>query len=117
MHSITSSQLFATALDVALKSTVVCLLASFAALLLRKRSAASRHLLRLFAMLGLLLLPFSMWLLPSWHIAGLPQFGPAARATESETPASVMAVPPAFADISVAAHSSSLIQRTSAPKP
>lgn len=117
MHSIISAQISAVLLDFAIKSTAVCLLASFAALMLRKRSAATRHLLRQFAMLALLLLPSSMWLLPSWHIAGLPQFAPADHAAEAETAASVTAAPPSFTDVLVAAPSPTGIQPTAAPKP
>src|SRR5690349_17133410 len=108
MHSITSAQLSGVLLDLVIKSTAFCLLASIAALLMRKRSAATRHLLRLFAILGVLLLPFSMWLLPSWHIAGLPQFVPADRAAQPETTTYVIAAAHAYADVPVSAPSSNV---------
>lgn len=64
-----SSILIATAA----KATLVFVLAWGAALLLRKLSAATRHMLLVFAIVAALLLPFSA-LLPQWRVSGIPDF-------------------------------------------
>jgi beta-lactamase regulating signal transducer with metallopeptidase domain len=72
MHSF--SPLFAIILDTVLKSTVLLALAWGAALILKKRSAATQHMVRTFSLVAVLLLPFSVMLLPAWHVKGLPGF-------------------------------------------
>src|SRR5262249_8139242 len=79
-------------LDTVLKATVLLALASIAALVLKKQSAAMRYMVRAFVLAALLLLPFSVMLLPAWHVKGLPGFAvtkpPSARTT-SPAPARV----------------------------
>src|SRR4249920_4238662 len=65
---------FAMVLDTVVKSTVLLALAWGAALILKKRSAATQHMVRAFALAALLLLPFSVVLLPAWHVKGIPEF-------------------------------------------
>src|SRR5947209_3856068 len=61
-------------LDAILKATLLLALAWGATLLLRNRSAATRHLVRVFTLAALLLLPVSVFLLPAWHVKGVPGF-------------------------------------------
>jgi hypothetical protein len=70
MNALSSSAII---LDTLVKSTLLLAIASGAALVLKKRSAATQHMVRTFALAALLLLPFSVMLLPAWHIKGLPQ--------------------------------------------
>src|SRR5215467_6556948 len=90
MH--TAVPVAAIILDTVLKATVLLALASIAALVLKKRSAAMRYMVRAFVLAALLLLPFSVMLLPAWHVKGLPGFAvtkpPSAR-TNSPAPARV----------------------------
>ena len=77
MHSFSPS--FAIVLDTilkdtVLKSTVVLALAWSAAFIMRKRSAATQHMVRTFALSAVLLLPFFVLFVPAWHIKGLPEF-------------------------------------------
>jgi beta-lactamase regulating signal transducer with metallopeptidase domain len=72
MHTATPT--FAMVLDTIVKSTVLLALAWAAALFLRRRSAATQHLVRTFALAALLLLPCSVILLPAWHVKGIPGF-------------------------------------------
>jgi hypothetical protein len=72
MH--TSIPSFAIILDTVVKSTLLLAIAWGATLILKKRSAATQHMVRTFALAALLLLPFSVMLLPAWHIKGLPQY-------------------------------------------
>ena len=65
---------FAMVLDTVVKSTVLLALAWSAALVLKKSSAATQHMVRTFALAALLLLPFSVMLLPAWHVKGIPEF-------------------------------------------
>ena len=65
------ASLSAIILDAALKATAVLVLAWAGSLLLKRRSAAARHLVRGLAMAAIVLLPFS-GLLPAWHLRGLP---------------------------------------------
>jgi beta-lactamase regulating signal transducer with metallopeptidase domain len=67
------ASLSAIILDATLKATTLLLVAWAVSLLLKHRSAASRHLLRAFVLAALLLLPFS-GLLPGWHMRGIPAF-------------------------------------------
>src|SRR6478609_5998432 len=71
MHSISSSAII---LNTVVKSTLLLAIASGAALMLKKRSAATQHMVRTFTLAALLLLPFSVMLVPAWHIKGLPQY-------------------------------------------
>ncbi|HEU5414364.1 MAG TPA: M56 family metallopeptidase, partial [Candidatus Angelobacter sp.] len=57
----------------AIKTTLLLFLAWCGALLLRRLSAAARHMLLAFAVVAVLLLPFSAFL-PQWHVRGLPDF-------------------------------------------
>src|SRR5215470_11652319 len=60
-------------LDTIFKATVLFALVWTVCGLLKRRSAAARHMVRTLFMTGLLLLPFSS-VLPGWHVRGLPQF-------------------------------------------
>ena len=71
MHSISSSAII---LDTVVKSTLLLAIAWATALVLKKRSAATQHMVRTFALAALLLLPISVMLLPTWHIKGLPEY-------------------------------------------
>ena len=71
MHSISSSAII---LDTVVKSTLLLAIAWGAALVLKKRSAATQHMVRTFALAALLLLPFSVMVTPAWHIKGLPEY-------------------------------------------
>ncbi len=79
MH--TSIPSFAIILDTVVKSTLLLAIAWGATLILKRRSAATQHMVRTFALAALLLLPFSVMLLPAWHIKGLPQY-PKSRSTQ-----------------------------------
>src|SRR5215468_11295446 len=61
-------------LDTTLRATVLMALAWGVSVLLRKQSAATRHMVRVSAVTALLLLPLSVALLPGWHVKGLPSF-------------------------------------------
>src|SRR5207302_10537430 len=56
-----------------------------ATLLLRRHSASLRHMVRVFTLAALLLLPLSVLLLPAWHVKGVPDF--TRRAAASVSPA------------------------------
>ena len=62
----------AVLLDVSLKGTVVLVMAVAASVLLHRASAASRHLLWLLAIVGLLALPVLSVALPGWQLRILP---------------------------------------------
>ncbi len=83
------------ATDVTLRATIILSLAGIAALLLRRASAALRHLVWSAAILGLLLLPALVTLLPQWKI--LPQWpqhsSPISTATLDPTPSDPTAQP------------------------
>src|SRR5689334_23207507 len=74
-------------LDTIVKATLLLTLAWGAALLLKQRSAATRHLVRVFALAALLALPFSVRLLPAWHVKGIPDFTGSAAASTHVSPA------------------------------
>jgi beta-lactamase regulating signal transducer with metallopeptidase domain/protocatechuate 3,4-dioxygenase beta subunit len=82
------------ALDLTLKGTVILLLASLAALALRRASAARRHLAWSLALYSLLALPALTLLLPAWPVSLLPQI-PAGDAVE-KNPATAAVDPPAI---------------------
>src|SRR6185312_8593649 len=72
----------------AVKATLVLFLAWCGALLLKRLSAAARHMLLAFAVVAVLLLPFSAFL-PQWHVRGIPDLTPLAPVTQgtATTPA------------------------------
>ncbi len=82
MHALSSSAII---LDTLVKSTLLLAIAWGAALILKKRSAATQHMVRTFALAALLLLPISVMVVPAWHIKGLPQY-PASHPATSQTP-------------------------------
>ncbi len=67
--------------DSAIKGTALLLLASIAALLLRRDSAARRHLIWLLAIIALLAVPVLSTLLPQWRV--LPQWAEISPKTTS----------------------------------
>src|SRR3954466_4723520 len=71
MHALSSSAII---LDTVVKSTLLLAIAWGTALILKKRSAATQHMVRTFALAALLLLPISVMLAPAWHIKGFPQY-------------------------------------------
>lgn len=70
----TATPISAMILDTVLKATVLLALASGAAFVLKRRSAATRHLVRSITLAALLLLPFSVMVLPEMPVRGLPGF-------------------------------------------
>jgi beta-lactamase regulating signal transducer with metallopeptidase domain len=83
MHTPISSS--AIILDTLVKSTLLLAIAWGAALILKKRSAATQHMVRTFALAALLLLPISVMVLPAWHIKGLPEY-PRSHPSTSQLP-------------------------------
>jgi hypothetical protein len=82
---------FALWTEIAVKSTVVLAIAWLTTLLLRRQSAALRHLVWTAASVAVLALPFfSLWL-PAFEIPSVRSFAPAATLFET------MAKPPADA--------------------
>ena len=73
MHLITNaSRLSSFILDLGTRATVLLLLACLVIALLRRSSAATRHALWLITMVGLLLLPVTMLVIPVWQLPILP---------------------------------------------
>jgi beta-lactamase regulating signal transducer with metallopeptidase domain len=91
-----SSILLATAV----KATFVFLLAWCAALLLKRLSAATRHLLLVFAVAAALLLPFSTFL-PDWHVPGIPDLIPQSASQVNASAAVPQSAIPASEPVSV----------------
>ena len=89
MHTFSPS--FAILVDTALKSTLLLALAWSAVFVIKKRSAATQHMLRTFSLVAVLLLPFSVMLLPAWHVKGLPEFS---RFRAASPQPAVVYVPP-----------------------
>ena len=87
---------FAMVLDTVVKSTVLLALAWSAALILKKRSAATQHMLRAFTLAALLLLPFSVLLLPAWHVKGIPEFSKPRSSASRQTVAQPAATATSF---------------------
>src|SRR5215813_1845201 len=90
----TAIPISAIILDTVLKATFLLALTFASAFVLKKRSAATRHMVRSFALAALLLLPFSVMVLPEWPVKGLPGFakskavaGQALSITLSQAPA------------------------------
>jgi len=81
----------------AIKATLVLFLAWGGALLLRRLSAAARHMLLAFAVIAVLLLPFSAFL-PQWPVRGLPylasRLAPATQNTAATPAVSVQSAEP-----------------------
>src|SRR5580765_5115165 len=81
-------------LDSAVKGAALLVLAALAALMLRRDSAATRHLAWLLAMVALLAAPFLSALLPQWRV--LPEW-----ANVAPKPVSAVLSPPASATSTV----------------
>ncbi len=60
-------------LNIIIRTTVLLGLFWIASLLLKQRSAATRYLLRSFALAATLLMPALSYFVPAWHIPGIPQ--------------------------------------------
>src|SRR5580765_695186 len=73
-------------LDTVVKSTLLLALAWSATMLLKKRSAATQHMVRTFALSALLLLPFAIMLVPAWHVKGIPEFSKSSHTAQRQTP-------------------------------
>jgi beta-lactamase regulating signal transducer with metallopeptidase domain len=86
-------------LDTLLKATLLLVLAWGATVILKRRSASTRHLVRAFALAGLLLLPLSVLLLPAWHVKGVPGF---ARSAAAAAPATAPPASPAATEMAPA---------------
>src|ERR1043165_5569903 len=84
----TATPISAIILDTIVKATLLLALAWGAALILKQRSAATRHLVRAFVLAALLLLPCSVLLLPAWHVKGIPDFAGSAASPNSKPMAS-----------------------------
>ena len=85
MDTLTLARDFASLLlDSAAKGTALLLLASLAAWLCRRSSAALRHSIWCLTMGGLLVLPVASWALPAWQIPILPPEPVAAPAPVAE---------------------------------
>ena len=82
--------LAAILLDMTIKATAILLAAWGASLLLRRGSAAARHMAWTAAVLGVLLLPVLSWTLPAWRVLPWMPEVPAAEDRARATPA----VPP-----------------------
>src|SRR5947207_6113222 len=65
--------LIAIILDAAIKATVLLSLARVASYFLKRRSAATRHVLYTFALSAVLVLPILTSLMPAWNLPGIPQ--------------------------------------------
>src|SRR5689334_4868572 len=76
----------AMVLDTVVKSTLLLALAWSAAMLLKKRSAATQHMVRTFALSALLLLPSAVLLVPACHVKGLPDFSKPRHTSQQQTP-------------------------------
>src|SRR5258708_25283763 len=73
--------------DSAVKGTALLMLAAVAALILRRDSAATRHLVWLLAIVAMLAVPVVSAMLPQWHV--LPEWagGPRLAALAPANPA------------------------------
>jgi len=89
--------LFAALMDAAVKGTVILLAALLATRQMRRRPAASRHLVWMVALASLLALPLASRLLPAWRVVPVP--GPLRPA------ASFVAEPSAYAPVDAPAPS------------
>ena len=116
-------------LDTLIKATLLLAMAGVAALVLKKRSAAARHMVQACALFALLLLPFSVMMLPAWHVKGVPGFSrstvaairvaksearrPSAAAVDARTVRSATVVKQASSHVSVTLLATSPASRTS----
>ncbi len=91
MHALSSSAII---LDTIVKSTLLLAIAWGAALILKKRSAATQHMVRTFALAALLLLPIFVILVPAWHIKALPQYSKSQDSIEPGAAQSTIAASP-----------------------
>ncbi|MGC2694835.1 MAG: M56 family metallopeptidase, partial [Candidatus Angelobacter sp.] len=104
MHTASISAII---LDTVIKATLLLAMAGSVALIIKKRSAATRHMVQTFALIALLLLPFSVMLLPAWHVKGVPGFA-ISTATANLTPTPV---------VHRASHTENPVHATDSPAP
>lgn len=72
MSMLTLAALFAALVDAALKGSLVLLAALAATRLMKRRSAAARHLVWVVALASMLALPLASRLLPAWRVVPVP---------------------------------------------
>jgi beta-lactamase regulating signal transducer with metallopeptidase domain len=102
----------------AIKATMLLALGAAAGLLLRKRSASTRHMVRTVVLGALLLLPFSGILVPAWRLTFIPEIMPAStQAGKHPIPARASAAHRELVSAKIVASASSptVAPRTSSP--
>ncbi|HEU4557683.1 MAG TPA: M56 family metallopeptidase [Longimicrobium sp.] len=84
---------FAALADAAVKGTVILLAALVATRLMRRRSAASRHLVWMVALASMLALPLATRILPAWRVVPVPApLRPAATFVAPDAPVATLPV-------------------------
>ena len=97
MSALLLADVFAALADAAVKGTVILLAALVATRLMRRRSAAARHLVWMVALASVVALPLATRVLPAWRVVPVPApLRPAAAfvASPDATPAPSIAVSP-----------------------
>jgi beta-lactamase regulating signal transducer with metallopeptidase domain len=95
--------------DLAIKSSLICAVAAIATLIMRRSSAFVRGAVWVCAVVGLLLLPASALLSPSWNVPIIPDLaslGDGAYVPDSEKPESGTSVVPPEAGTAAASYTS-----------
>src|SRR5690349_412785 len=85
----TAIPISAIILDTLLKATLLLALAWGAAAILKKRSAATRHMVRSITLAALLALPFLVIFMPAWQVKGLPGFARNKRSSSTRSSVAV----------------------------
>lgn len=111
MNGFLESALFSAVLDTAIRGTFILLAALAATALMRRRSAAARHLVWLAALTALLLLPVARGFVPEWRV--LPS-APAVFATPLAQPGSPSG-PASIGSASIGSESTGFAPGESAP--
>src|SRR5512145_3244373 len=87
--------MIAILVDAIVKATVLLLVAGAGAWLLRRSSAALRHLVWALACGGVLVLPIASAVLPNWRLGGWPRFDAPIALDLHEVPTQTLAQPAA----------------------